>query len=216
MENIIRNTKDSTSKVDNVDVATSKIVDYLIEKAILGEVFDFHRAVKLGVIDDKAEHEDGSIHESVEGYNVDVFGQQFKAPVCSCPFCDRMMGASRLMGHFEKCSARKGGQSSQQEAKIRKIYSEAISEDDNDDDYDWVAGSEQSKIARKKRDRNKAKSSRTAQNKHSPVKDVAVVLDANIFEQLQQAGDPAADTLSLQPSKRIAKDRYRRKQRKLR
>ncbi|XP_022186604.1 SAGA-associated factor 11 homolog [Nilaparvata lugens] len=200
-----RNVKDSTSKVDNVDVAASKAVDILIEKAILGEVFDFHRAVKLGVIDEKAEREDGSVHESVEGYNVDVFGQQFKAPVCSCPFCDRMMGAGRLMGHFEKCAARRGGQSGQG-AKSRKVYSEAVSEDDNDDDYDWVAGNEQAKMARKKRDRNKAKSSRAA-NKHSPVKDVAVVLDANIFEQLQQAGDG---------DKRIAKDRYRRKQRKLR
>lgn len=94
-----------------VNWLSSSVLDELVDDAVLGVVFEVHRASKLGFLAVEEGSKEAGLavdqnYPIVVEANLDVFGQaalKNKQHECICPSCNRALAASRFAPHLEKC-----------------------------------------------------------------------------------------------------------------
>jgi SAGA-associated factor 11 len=94
-----------------VNWLSSSVLEELVDDAVLGVVFEVHRASKLGFLAVEEGSKEAGLavdqtYPIVVEANLDVFGQaalKNKQHECICPSCNRSLAASRFAPHLEKC-----------------------------------------------------------------------------------------------------------------
>lgn len=151
----------------NMETASNFVFENLVEDILLGLVFEVHHSNRIGIIPVMSE-EDLKLFAIVENNETDIFGQPHikKAQECCCPSCNRPLSASRFAPHLEKCLGMGRNSSRIASRRIANNCKEnAYGAISDDDDEDWVAGQEKSKISKKidgkkKKDKNGVKKSK--------------------------------------------------------
>ncbi|XP_058795543.1 SAGA-associated factor 11 homolog [Phymastichus coffea] len=126
---------------DEVEKELQAIYESLLDEVLMGFVFDSHKNAKLGIDDAEKGISDGDFSATnVPG--LDLMGNPMKVPQvkCTCPHCERDVGANHFARHMENCfglgrnSARTASRRST--TTVKYTESETVSSDDEDDDWD--------------------------------------------------------------------------------
>lgn len=144
--------------LDNAEVSAQEVYEGLVDEIILGIIFDVHHAAKSGVLDfdDEMTKEDDSfgidgldfddeVSKEGESFSIDeldigveVLGHKStKSEYCTCPVCNRSVGAVKFTTHLVKCckKGRNSSRASSRNANSKEsIYCETKSDDENDSD----------------------------------------------------------------------------------
>lgn len=168
-----------TSSTSNVETAAASVWDDLLDDVMLGLVHDIHQVCKMGGFQPKTTEEDMKSYAIVESSEADIFGQQYvkKSQECCCPTCHRPLSASRFAPHLEKCLGMGRNSSRIASRRIANNCKEnAYGGVSDDDDDDWVAGQEKSRVSKKldskkKRDKNCVRRTKNQKTLHKEEKD---------------------------------------------
>ncbi|XP_058795545.1 SAGA-associated factor 11 homolog [Phymastichus coffea] len=123
-----------------VEKEKEAIYESLLDEVLMGFVFDSHRNAKLGIDDAEEGIPDGNF-DSIDVPGLDFLGNPRKVPQvkCTCPNCERDVGANYFARHMENCfglgrnSARTASRRST--TTVKYTESETVSDDDVDDDW---------------------------------------------------------------------------------
>ncbi|KAG8335720.1 SAGA-associated factor 11 homolog isoform X2 [Homalodisca vitripennis] len=167
-EELIHRVKQLLLVPANVETAVNHLFDMLVEDILLGIVFEVHEVIRQGGIPVTSE-EEMKAFAIVENTETDIFGQPYvkKSQECCCPSCNRPLSASRFAPHLEKCLGMGRNSSRIASKRIASNCKEnAYGGISDDDDEDWVAGQEKSKLnkkvdSKKKRDKNGVRKNKT-------------------------------------------------------
>ncbi|XP_018327026.1 SAGA-associated factor 11 homolog isoform X2 [Agrilus planipennis] len=155
--------------------AVEMFFDNIIDKILLGIVFDMHRKYKTNSFDPISEEIPPEIPE--EALYTDIFGPlKKKVPNCLCPNCDRLVGAGRFAPHLEGCMGMKESRTatrriasnnsvnSSKEKKNENTanYGSTASDDEYNSDWDW--GDKRRKKKYKNGNKKKSNVKKTAES----------------------------------------------------
>ncbi|XP_059488177.1 ataxin-7-like protein 3 isoform X2 [Neocloeon triangulifer] len=200
---------------------SASVLEELVDDAVMGVIFDVHRASKLGflAVEDGCKGSNGETEQShsiVIGPNLDVFGQaalKNKQHECICPSCNRTLAASRFAPHLEKCmgmgrnssriasrrianSSKEGNGTGSNGGGSSSAFPTGILSDD-EDDADWTFGGTEKKRKRKDKHNNRKKNSKVKNGASASVTAAAATVADHNFASMEGAVVPVEQSTTL-------------------
>ncbi|KAK6620117.1 hypothetical protein RUM44_006517 [Polyplax serrata] len=146
--------KNYLSNPENLESATTTLLDDIIEDAILGIVFEVHMEKNTRLQEIMQGEPDDDKYKIIDAPDLDIFGQApgKKNYECICPSCNRSLAASRFAPHLEKCMGMGRNSSRLASKRIQTTANKETSGiiSDDEDDADWTVSNEKKGKSKKK------------------------------------------------------------------